>query len=199
MQNRMGQYWKRINATQFIVFKLEFFYFVDWKLILTRCFVTKTIYSGKIKDCNPLRADIGKPEWLCLVCQDGEIFIHGKRKLRQKEVRLIQLYYKHRAQLLPETLRLAVFLMVQLVFFISLLLFYFPSPHSHAPQRSYHLLKQLKSLSFFFLQEYMKTSALESYKLGTKTKFRSFSACSFLKDFIVGHLKYLSELLGILS
>lgn len=104
------------------------FYFVDWKLILTRCFVTKKIYSEKIKDCNTLHADIGKPQWLCLVCQDGEIIIHGKRKLRQRDIGSIQLYCKHGGLAPPRDSQTGCFLNgpVSLNHFSPTILFSFP-------------------------------------------------------------------------
>lgn len=59
----------------------------------------KRIYSGKRKGCNQ---SVQTWQDMCIlwpVCQDGGVFIEGKGKLKEGEVRATELYYKH--EILP--------------------------------------------------------------------------------------------------
>lgn len=189
------------------------FYFVNWKLTLTSVLSPK----GFIREKERIAAHCLQT-WqpLCLACQDGETFIQGKRELRERGARTTELYYKHRAHPVVFFRALGIAQEASL------------SPSSsHRPSGWLCLLARLVSLYHFsptmllppftctpallprplpskitkisFVLEYLRTSVLEGYKLGAKTKLRSFSACSFLKDFIVSRFQYLSELLGVLS
>lgn len=69
---------------------------VDWKRILSRCFVTKNDL-GKRKGCKPGQADtLSYMHNSDLHAKIKGCLYEGKRKLREGEVRPIELYYKHR-------------------------------------------------------------------------------------------------------
>lgn len=53
------------------------------------------IYLVKRKDCNLVHAGMAATRTLWLACQNGGLFIEGKRKLRKGVVRTIELYCKH--------------------------------------------------------------------------------------------------------
>lgn len=69
---------------------------VDWKRILSRCFVTKNDL-GKRKGCKPGQADtLSYMHNSDLHAKIKGCLYEGKRKLREGEVRPIELYYKYR-------------------------------------------------------------------------------------------------------
>lgn len=51
--------------------------------MLTRCFLTKRLYSGKSKGYNPVHADMASHGTLWITCHNGGVFSHEKRKLRE--------------------------------------------------------------------------------------------------------------------
>lgn len=69
---------------------------VDWKIISTRCSVTKEDSFRNRKDCSPVRADEAAMCILSGLCAkaEGHLYV-GKRNLREREVRTVELYDKH--------------------------------------------------------------------------------------------------------
>lgn len=65
--------------------------------MLTKCFVTKMALFRKKHRVATQRVQTRQATCTLLpACQDGGVFIEGKRKLRKGEVRTIKIYYKHR-------------------------------------------------------------------------------------------------------
>lgn len=63
-------------------------------MISTRCLVTKKDSFGKKKGCNLVYANMASLVYTLACIQDRGVFIAGKRKLMEEEVRTKELYYK---------------------------------------------------------------------------------------------------------